>query len=309
MKFLDSIKNIAGRSGLQFQKHSPEILMGIGAASFIGAIISACKATTRVEDVLELHRDRMVNAREAAKLIEEDITVINGDNPDINFDLKREKVIIYANTALEFSKLYAPTIASGALSLACFFKAYNIVNTRYLGAVAAYNAVSSAFNDYRARVRKELGEESDRHFRYGTEYSKIEHIETDENGKKKKTTEAIENIDGSSISEYARFFDQSCPEWDPNPLFNLKWLKANETAANDILNARGHIFLNEVYDMIGLPHTSEGAVVGWVKGNGDDFVDFGLYNPDNASARRFINGDEAVVLLDFNVDGIIFDKI
>lgn len=307
MKFLDNLKNIAGRTGLQFQKHSPEILMGIGAASFISAIISACKATTRAEDVLELHRYRMDNAKLAAKLIEDDIA--NGDTPAVDFELKREKVIIYAHTALGFSRLYAPAIASGALSLACFFKAYNIINTRYLGAVAAYNTVSSAFNDYRARVRKELGEESDRHFRYGTEYSQIEHIETDENGKKKKTTEAVENIDSNNISEYAKFFDQSCPEWDPNPLFNLKWLKANETAANDILNARGHIFLNEVYDMIGLPHTSEGAVVGWVKGNGDDFVDFGLYNPDNASARRFINGDEAVVLLDFNVDGIIFDKI
>lgn len=307
MKFFDSIKNIAGRSGLQLQKHSPEILMGIGAASFIGAIISACKATTRAEDVLELHRDRMDNAKLAAKLIEDDIA--NGDTPTVDFELKREKVIIYAHTALGFSRLYAPAIASGALSLACFFKAYNIINTRYLGAVAAYNAVSSAFNDYRARVRKELGDESDRHFRYGTEYTQFEYITKDENGKKKKTTEAVENIDSNNISEYAKFFDQSCPEWDPNPLFNLKWLKANETAANDILNARGHIFLNEVYDMIGLPHTSEGAVVGWVKGNGDDFVDFGLYNPDNTSARRFINGDEAVVLLDFNVDGIIFDKI
>lgn len=303
MKILTTLKNTAGRTNLKFQKHSPEILMGIGLASFIGTIISACKATTRADEILEKHRNSIEAAKSAAAIVETEAFL------DEEFDIRKEKFAIYSNTFISFTKLYAPAISSGALSLACFFKAYNIINTRYLGAVAAYNAVSSAFNDYRERVRKELGEDSDRHFRYGTEYTQIEHIETDENGKKKKTTEAVENINSNNISEYAKFFDQSCPEWDPNPLFNLKWLKANETAANDILNTRGHIFLNEVYDMIGLPHTSEGAVVGWVKGNGDNFVDFGLYNPDNASARRFINGDDSVVLLDFNVDGIMFDKI
>ena len=69
------------------------------------------------------------------------------------------------------------------------------------------------------------------------------------------------------------------------------------------------LFLNEVYDMIGFEHTPEGAVAGWVKDNGDGFVSFGLDDVNNESARRFVNGEDNVVLLDFNVDGIIFDKI
>lgn len=302
MKLMTTINNATGRAGLQFKKHSPEILMGAGVIGFIGTIVLACKATTRAEEVLDRHARQMEDAKEAAEIAE----------PEDNYDIKKETLIVYSHTAVDMAKLYGPTIAMGTLSLACFLKAYKIVNNRYLGAVAAYNAVSSVFDIYRNRVREELGDQMDRHFRYGSEISEIETIVDEGDGKKpKKTKEKVENTDSTNIgpSEYAKFFDKSCPEWDTNPQFNLKWLRANETAANDILNSRGHIFLNEVYDMIGLPHTSAGAVVGWVKGHGDGYVDFGLYKPDNESARRFINGEDNVVLLDFNVDGVIFDLI
>ena len=302
MKLMTTINNATGRAGLQFKKHSPEILMGAGVIGFIGTIVLACKATTRAEEVLDRHARQMEDAKEAAEIAE----------PEDNYDIKKETLIVYSHTAVDMAKLYGPTIAMGTLSLACFLKAYKIVNNRYLGAVAAYNAVSSVFDLYRNRVREELGEQMDRHFIYGSEISEIETIVDEGDGNKpKKTKEKVENTDRTNVgpSEYAKFFDKSCPEWDTNPQFNLKWLRANETAANDILNSRGHIFLNEVYDMIGLPHTSAGAVVGWVKGHGDGYVDFGLYKPDNESARRFINGEDNVVLLDFNVDGVIFDLI
>jgi len=293
--------------GLKIKKHSPEILMGMGVASFIGTVVLACRATAKAGEVLDRHQSQIEDAKEAQKLIEDPNTLLQPG--DEEFDIKKEKIVIYTHTAVDFAKLYAPAVGLGVLSIGCFLKAYNIVNSRYLGAVAAYNIVSNAFEGYRSRVKEELGEEQDRHFRYGTEISEIEVTEMDEKGKTKTVKEKIENIDRATVSEYARFFDKSCPEWDPNPTFNLRWLRANETSANDILNSRGHIFLNEVYDMIGLPHTPEGAVAGWVKGNGDGYVDFGLYDPNNESARRFINGEDNVVLLDFNVDGIIFDKI
>ena len=298
---MKSISNATGNAGLQVKKHSPEILMGVGVAGFVSTVIFACRATTRAEEVLDRHAKRMEEAKEAAAVAE----------PNDGYDIKKETIMVYSETAVGLAKLYWPAIGMGTLSIACFLKAYSIINTRYLGVVAAYNAVSGAFDLYRQRVKEELGEQMDRHFRYGSEMSDMEITEFDEKGKSKTVKEKAENIDRENIgaSEYAKFFDNHCIEWDPNPIYNLKWLRANETAANDILNSRGHIFLNEVYDMIGLPHTTAGAVVGWVKGQGDGFVDFGLNKPDNESARRFINGEDNVVLLDFNVDGVIYDKI
>jgi hypothetical protein len=86
------------------------------------------------------------------------------------------------------------------------------------------------------------------------------------------------------------------------------FIRSQQNYANDLLNARGHVFLNEVYDMLGIERTSAGAVVGWVRGNGDNEIDFGVLN-DLHSGQRFINGDERSVLLDFNVDGVVYDLI
>ena len=286
------------RTKLQIKKHSPELLLGAGIVGFIGTVVLACKATVRAEDVLNEHKFNMNMAKEADELAD----------PEEGYDIRKEKAIVYAHTVVNMGKVYAPAIAAGSATLFCFLKAYNIANARYVGAVAAYNAVNAAFNDYRARVKEECGDEVDQHFMYGGERTKID-ATIDENGKQKKIKEEVEDIAIDGHSQYAIIFDKRSPDWDPNPLFNYKWLRANETAANDILHTRGHLFLNEVYDMIGMPHTTAGAVVGWVDGNGDSFVDFGLYDPNNESAKRFINGEDNTVLLDFNVDGVIFDKI
>ena len=300
MSIITSLVSKTGRMGLLAKKYSPQLLIGFGSVTFIETVVVACVNTTRASEVLDRHQERMAQAKEA-----EEVAL-----PEDNYDIRKEKAVVYAHTAADMAKAYAPTIGLGALTLTCFFKAFGIMNARYTGAVAAYNLVSTAFDNYRDRVKKEMGESADRHFLYGTETDTIEITTFD--GKKEKTEkEKVESIDSKNVVGYSAVFDRRCSEWDPNYIYNLKWLRANETAANDILQSRGHIFLNEVYDMIGLPHTPAGAVAGWIRSNkdGDGYVSFGLDDPDNESAKKLINGEDNVVLLDFNVDGIIFDKI
>jgi hypothetical protein len=52
-------------------------------------------------------------------------------------------------------------------------------------------------------------------------------------------------------------------------------------------------------------------MVGWIDGgDGDGYVDFGIYDIAAVNNRReFINGYEPSIILDFNVDGVIWDKI
>ena len=172
--------------------------------------------------------------------------------------------------------------------------------------IAAYKAVEQSFSTYRGRVREEFGEERDRDLSRGVVYEQVDL----ENAEGKKSRQIVASVDPNKISEYARFFDETCTEWERNAEYNLMFLKARQTYANDMLRARGHVFLNEVYDMLGIPRTKAGAVVGWViSKDGDNFVDFGIYNPDNPRAADFVNGYEKSILLDFNVDGVIYDKI
>lgn len=299
-KITSSVGKVGNTAILKIRKHSPEILLGCGIAGFAGTIFLSCRATLHAEEIIDRHNKRIDDANKAAEVADE----------DDHYDIRREKAVVYAYTVKDFVKLYAAPFATAVFSISCILISHNIMRKRYLGVVAAYSAVSSAFEAYRSRVKEELGEDMDRHFRFGTEKKEIDISKVDENGNEvveKKEVEAV-NLDGKP-SIYAKYFDSSNPNWDRNITFSLFFLRAQEQIATDILRAKGHIFLNEVYDMLGFEHTQIGAVTGWVLGEGDDFVDFGLYDIESEQAREFVNGTNPVILLDFNVDGVIWDKI
>lgn len=68
-------------------------------------------------------------------------------------------------------------------------------------------------------------------------------------------------------------FDQHNPNWSTQNGHNQFFLEAEQRYANDILRSKGFITLNEVFDMLDLEKTEEGALTGWV---GDVEVDFGI---------------------------------
>ncbi len=306
------LSKTAGKVEFKIKKRSPEILLGIGVVGFIGTVVVACKETLRADEVLEYHKEKMRSIHEAKEIVDQ--------NPEeeLEYDESLYRLDIvkqYAKTGGRIIKLYAPAIALGGLSLTCIFASRNIMNKRYLGVVAAYNGVSAAFDTYRKRVIEEEGKLKDHYYRYG---SKIEEVSVEDpkndgkSGKKNKKTELQEKISQTDIlpnDASCRFFDSSNPNWDSNPSFSMMFLRGQQNIFNDILHTRGHVFLNEVYEALGFDHTPEGAVMGWVDGEGDSYIDFGLYDKEKDVVRKFVNGTDNVILLEFNHDGIIWDKI
>lgn len=306
-KISTSAAKFAGKAEFTIKKNSPEILLGAGIVGFVGTIVLACRATCRADEVLEFHRRKIKDINDAKEIADAD------PEGEMSYDIelyRQDKAIRYLKTTGSLAKLYAPTIAVGTLSLACILTSRNIMQKRYLGVVAAYNGLSAAFEEYRKRVRDEYGEGLDKHFRYGTTYDELPVY--DENGKKTKEKEQVEKTETGMVipnDDSCRFFDSSNPNWDKNPTFSMMWLRGQQNILNDILHTRGHVFLNEVYDALGFPHTPQGAVLGWIDGEGDDCIDFGLYDPNKESVRRFVNGVDNVIMLEFNHDGVIWDKI
>lgn len=302
-----SAAKFAGKAEFTIKKNSPEILLGAGIVGFVGTIVLACRATCRADEVLEFHRKKIKDINDAKEIADAD------PEGEMSYDIeiyRQDKAIRYLKTTGSLAKLYAPTIAVGTLSLACILTSRNIMQKRYLGVVAAYNGLSAAFEEYRKRVRDEYGEGLDKHFRYGTTYDELPVY--DENGKKTKEKEQVEKTETGMVmpnDDSCRFFDSSNPNWDKNPTFSMMWLRGQQNILNDILHTRGHVFLNEVYDALGFPHTPQGAVLGWIDGEGDNCIDFGLYDPNKEDVRRFVNGVDNVIMLEFNHDGVIWDKI
>ncbi len=304
-KINSTMSKTMGKVELKLKKKSPEILIGVGITGFFGTVVVACGATLRADQVLEYHRMKMKDINDAKILADSD--------PENELEYtdslyKQDIAFQYMKTAGRMLKLYAPAIALGTVSIACILVAKNVMDKRYLGVVAAYNGLSAAFEEYRRRVKEEYGDEMDRHFRYGAGHECIK--EVNEDGSVTESWE--EHVDTSLISpkdDTCRYFDSSNPNWDQNPNFSMMFLRGQQNYLNDLLHSRGHVFLNEVYDALGFDHTPQGAVIGWLEGAGDDFIDFGLYDQNKDNVRRFVNGKDNVILLEFNHDGVIWDKI
>lgn len=296
----DSINRSFNRCKFKVQKHSPEILIVTGVAGIITGAVMACKATMKVNDILDEHKDAIDDINTESENEETEIVV-------------RSKATVYTQTGIKFVKLYAPSVIVGTLSIGCIIQSNNILRKRNVSLAAAYMAVDKGFKEYRERVVERFGKEIDHELKYGIKAKEFDKITTDENGNEVIEKEIVNIADPNAYSDYAKFFDESCNGWCKDPETNYIFLKGQMNYANELLRTRGHLFLNEVYDMLGIPRTKAGNVVGWIYDEknpvGDNFVDFGIFDINRERVRDFVNGYERTILLDFNVDGNILDMI
>ncbi len=286
---LSTIKRGAYRGLLILKKHSPEILTAVGVVGSVATTVLASRATLKAVPFVEEILMEIQETKRFGRL----------DDRETVRKLKK----IYLRAVLGLAKFYGPSVTLGLASISSIIAAHGIMRKRNVALLAAYKAIESAFGEYRKRVIEEFGEDKDYDFRHGIYEQSVVDEET---GKKKLVRVKDPNIH----SVYAKIFDELNPNYEKNPEFNLIFLRAQQQYASDRLLAKGHLFLNEVYEALGFEHTQAGALVGWiVDKENDNFVDFNLYDLGSPKARDFINGFEKAIILDFNVDGIIFDKI
>lgn len=299
---------LVGKAGLQLKKHSPEILMVAGIVGTVASTVLACKATTKVNDIINEKNNNVNNVHVC--LEDEDVHYTVEDS-------KKDLTIIYTQTGVKLVKLYAPAVALGALSIASIVSGHRILKKRNIALAAAYTVVDKGFKDYRKRVVERFGEELDKELRYNIKAQEVEVEVTDEEGNK-KVEKQIVNVAtafgaAAGLSEYARCFDEACAGWTKDAEYNLMYLRKQQDWFNELLKSRGHVFLNEVYDALGFPRSKAGQAVGWIydekKPVGDNYIDFGIYNINSEANRNFVNGYERSIWLDFNVDGPILELI
>lgn len=307
LAILNNMSRTFSKVNFQLKKHSPEIMVIAGIVGVVTSAVMACKATTKVNDILEETKEKASQVHEV--LADESISKEKYSEEDGKKDL----AIIYTQAGVKFIKLYGPSIALGALSIASILTSHHIMHKRNIALAAAYTAIDTSFKGYRNRVIERFGEELDKELRYNIKAKEIEETVVDENGEEQTIKKTVNVVDPTVFSDYAKCYDDGCAGWTKDAEMNLYFLKRQQDWANERLKSRGYLFLNEVYDMLGIPRTKAGQCVGWVydekNPHGDNFVDFGIYNLYNEKSRDFVNGYERVIWLDFNVDGNILDLI
>ena len=300
-EIMKSVNGMASKTVMKLKKHSPEILVVAGIAGTVVSAVLACKATTKVAEILDETKGTLDTIHDGMET-----GAINGQEYTTE-DGKKDTVVVYAQTGMKLAKLYGPAIILGTLSIASILASNNILRKRNVALGAAYAAIDKSFKEYRGRVIERFGEQVDTELKYGIKAKKFEEIEVDpETGKEKKVKKTVMVADPNLQSDYAVYFDSKSRNYETNPDYNRMFLKAQQAFANDKLQTRGHLFLNEVLDDLDLPRTPAGQIVGWTKDGPDGYVNFRIVEVE----RETEDGrHEPTLLLDFNVEGNIWEKM
>lgn len=300
-EIMKSVNGVASKTVMKLKKHSPEILVVAGIAGTVVSAVLACKATTKVAEILDETKGTLDTIHEGMET-----GAINGQEYTTE-DGKKDTVVVYAQTGMKLAKLYGPAIILGTLSITSILASNNILRKRNVALGATYAAINKSFKEYRGRVIERFGEQVDTELKYGIKAKKFEEIEVDpETGKEKKVKKTVMVADPNLQSDYAVYFDSKSRNYETNPDYNRMFLKAQQAFANDKLQTRGHLFLNEVLDDLDLPRTPAGQIVGWTKDGPDGYVNFRIVEVE----RETEDGrHEPALLLDFNVEGNIWEKM
>lgn len=291
-------KFVLGRGELYLKKFAPEILVGVGIATMAGAVVVACKQSMKADEILDKHAEDMDKIEKATeKSTREEYT---------EKDIKRDKAIVYRRTIVDFAKLYLPVAGLFAVGTVSILVGFNKMKKRYLVVSSLYALEKANHKETLKKIAERYGKEEADNIKYSLTADEV--IETAEDGT--ETSTLIPHSNGGYYSPYARIFDESNQNYSRENEENRWWLQSQQDYFNFKLRTKGHVFLNEVYDKLGFPRTGYGQYVGWLKdGDGDGEVDFGLFDIYSWKTRDFVNGYEPAVILDFNVDGVIVDKI
>jgi hypothetical protein len=287
------------RKAFLLVKHKPTIFIVMGGIGLFAAGVYTYRSVLKIDSILDDAQDKLQRIKDGN----------NGQENYTSIDAQKDTTTVYVQTAVKVTKAVLPAAALAIASGCLIFKGHRIFKTQITGLIAAYNILDRDYKDYRRRVVDDYGPERDKELKTGIHKELVTGAET---GEDRSIVKQIKSIDPyKTQSPFGKWFGKGNKLWHKSPAYNILFLKCQQQFANDLLQSREshHVFLNEVYESLNLPHTPEGAVCGWIlDGEGDGYISFGLSSLD-VDEYDMMNYESEDFYLDFNVDGVIWDKI
>ena len=218
-------------------KHSPEILTGIGIAGMITTTVLAVKATPKALRLIEEKKKDIFN-----NLDPEDIPGNNVDYTDIS--LKPLEVIKVA------WKPYIPAVVTGVASVTCLIGASSVNAKRNAALATAYELSKTALADYKEKVVETIGEKKEQTIR-----EKVAQKKVDENPASK--SEVIITGNGDVL-----FLEPASMRYFKSDIESVRKI-INDLNYRMTTGMEEYISLSELYDEIGLSHTTTSDDMGW----------------------------------------------
>ena len=309
---------------LDAKKAAPGMMLVAGIGLGVAAIVEFCRKSREALPVIDDYKETMAELTESHDTVvafaekEGKQDIIKNENATYRKDVVTETL----KTGVELAKIYAVPIALYATSVALHVKSHHIMKERNVALVAAYAGVGNELRRAYSRIEERYGTDVLDEIKHGVTRTEVEERRIDENTGEEvveKKSVAVLNTDANdpnAHSQYAKFFDEASPAWRNDPEYNLTYLLEVEADCNRLLKADGVLFLNTVYDKLGIPRTRAGQLVGWKyyrnpedNHAGDNCVRLGIHDIQSPEARDFVNGYNPTIIIDPNVDGEIIDTL
>lgn len=322
VKIPAGVSRAATKCLLGLRKASPEIALAAGLVGTIATTVFACKQTTKLDGVL--------GPRKA------DIDLIHKNFEDKEFckkynytekEKKRDIARVYLRVTWDMTKLYGPVLLAEAASLGLVLLSHGQLKARNASLSVALSSLTAAFNEYRNRVRAELGDEADQRFRYGLKNVQI--AVKDDDGNETGEVQEVQTAELSKQDLYCRVFDEYNSAMsqrrikrksDGTPVYNeygnpvyiqdveadMALLHCKEELWTSIKRTRKNhtVYLNEVLPDLGFDTVDYGQDVGWYGKDGS--IDFRA----QVVTRTDANGElYSTIVLDFNCDGCVREEV
>ena len=273
-------------------EHAPAILVGAGIVGFIATVVLACKATTKLDDILK-------ESEEKTKAIEE----FNSDDLEnsedyTEADRKKDLKTVKFQTRLKIVRNYAIPAAIGVASIASILVGFKVLNGRYLLVTSAYATLEGTFNKYRDRIREKYGDAADRYGNTGIWEDEVKLIdaETGEERTEKIVTSDVEPLE--KVNGHVHLLGPGDYLYDRCG-GDLKLIKSQLVAYqredNRLYNRGEYVNENEVLSRIytkdSYHMTDVGQISGWCNRDKESeegelpCVDYGCWDYSNSKAN------------------------
>lgn len=322
VKIPAGVSRAATKCLLGLKKASPEIALAAGLVGTIATTVFACKQTTKLDGVLR--------PRKA------DIDMIHKQFDDKEFRerhnytekaKKKDIARVYLRVTWDMTKLYGPVLLAEAASLGLVLLSHGQLKARNASLSVALSSLTAAFNEYRNRVRAELGDEADQRFRYGLKNVQV--AVKDDDGNETGEVQEVQTAELSKQDLYCRVFDKynsvmvqrpkiertddGTPIHDENGNYlyvqdveaDLYLLHQREDMWTRIIQTRKNhtVYFNEVLADLGFDTVDYGQDVGW----------YGKDTIMNFRAKEVKRADSSgrlytTIVLDFNCDGCVREE-
>lgn len=287
-----SFRSKLNKAKLLLMKHGPRIATWTGVGLMGAGTVVACKQTRKLDEVLKPYQEEIEKIPEG---------------PNQAMDIFKVK----CRAAGKVAKLYALPAAMSLGGAASIVLGEDKVEKRFAGAMVFGNGLLATIKDYRERVSSLVGKEDEQKLWDGYKAETVKTQLVNEKGEEVESFEKRMVIPANYAgphSPYARYFDEASQYYSDSCEYNIAFLKGLVNELNRDLRKRGYIGLNEVYHKLGLCQTQEGCFVGWLwsdDGSTNNYISFGL----EKYAGKNLATEDPHILLDFNIDGFVYDKI